>query len=527
MTSTSATDLSLEIYTKAAMASGDGIVISNVIVGPGTLVQGVPVDGWQSFITTGSWTTNTTYTGKKRHVGGEIEYQIYIQVSGGDPNNATTLTVNLPTGDVIDTSKLAGGTDSRQILGYANLRDQSASQETIEGSVRYYSTTSVYVTSFTRTSDTIIKGTPVTDAAPFEWTNADYILMRFTVPIVGLSSGVYLANGASSSPAKAGFIQAYAGSTAPSGWAACDGSAVSRTTYADLFANIGTTWGSGDGSTTFNLPDLRAAAAAGAGTSTGYTTNETLTLGTKYNDQFQGHQHANHSASALDPASGTMGWMTGTNNGGTQSAANSSVQTLGTNGTPRYGAVTRGKLVAVTYIIKLYNDNPASVVGFSGASVGTPGLVNNDAANTAGTPIKGRTDGGAASAGYVGEVKSTYTFDATPLTTDTARTIMTMTLPAGTWQVFGKASAFVSSGGGISYFIASFSTTANTINNQTSIQENTTTVNFFHVAQPVPLIVRTNGSTGQYVYMVVQSGLSGTVTPSATYSHMYAVRIQD
>lgn len=54
----------------------------------------------------------------------------------------------------------------------------------------------------------------------------------------------------------AGVIQAFAGSTTPDGWLLCDGSAVSRTTYADLFAAIGTTYGEGDGSTTFNVPDL-------------------------------------------------------------------------------------------------------------------------------------------------------------------------------------------------------------------------------------------------------------------------------
>lgn len=52
-------------------------------------------------------------------------------------------------------------------------------------------------------------------------------------------------------------IHAYGGSTAPTGWLICDGSAVSRTTYAALFAIIGTTYGAGNGSTTFNLPDLR------------------------------------------------------------------------------------------------------------------------------------------------------------------------------------------------------------------------------------------------------------------------------
>lgn len=54
-----------------------------------------------------------------------------------------------------------------------------------------------------------------------------------------------------------GSMTAYAGSTAPSGWLLCDGSAISRTTYAALFAVIGTSFGSGDGSSTFNVPDLR------------------------------------------------------------------------------------------------------------------------------------------------------------------------------------------------------------------------------------------------------------------------------
>lgn len=57
--------------------------------------------------------------------------------------------------------------------------------------------------------------------------------------------------------AQAGDMKATARSTAPSGWLLCYGQAVSRATYDVLFAAIGTTWGAGDGSTTFNLPDYR------------------------------------------------------------------------------------------------------------------------------------------------------------------------------------------------------------------------------------------------------------------------------
>ncbi len=57
----------------------------------------------------------------------------------------------------------------------------------------------------------------------------------------------------------AGMVQLCALQTLPTGWLLCDGSAVSRTAYAALFSAIGTTWGAGDGSTTFNVPDLTAA----------------------------------------------------------------------------------------------------------------------------------------------------------------------------------------------------------------------------------------------------------------------------
>lgn len=65
-----------------------------------------------------------------------------------------------------------------------------------------------------------------------------------------------------------GAIQAYGGATAPANWLMCDGSAVSRTTYSELFSAIGTSFGEGDGSTTFNLPDLRGRTAIGSGLGT-------------------------------------------------------------------------------------------------------------------------------------------------------------------------------------------------------------------------------------------------------------------
>lgn len=68
-----------------------------------------------------------------------------------------------------------------------------------------------------------------------------------------------------------GTLFVFGGTTAPRGFLLADGSAVSRATYFALFAVIGTTWGAGDGSTTFNLPDMRGRVPIGAGAGPGLT----------------------------------------------------------------------------------------------------------------------------------------------------------------------------------------------------------------------------------------------------------------
>ena len=78
-----------------------------------------------------------------------------------------------------------------------------------------------------------------------------------------LSGTVLASNVVSSALIPVGVINPYAGSTAPTGWLLCSNQPVSRTTYSALFAVIGTTYGSGDGSTTFNVPDLRGRTVAG------------------------------------------------------------------------------------------------------------------------------------------------------------------------------------------------------------------------------------------------------------------------
>lgn len=79
-------------------------------------------------------------------------------------------------------------------------------------------------------------------------------------------------------------------STAPTGWLECNGAAVNRTTYAALFAAIGTTWGAGDGSTTFNLPDARGYALRGWDHGSGVDAGRAF--GSAQQDDFKSHTHA-------------------------------------------------------------------------------------------------------------------------------------------------------------------------------------------------------------------------------------------
>ncbi len=84
----------------------------------------------------------------------------------------------------------------------------------------------------------------------------------------------------------------YGGASAPTGWLLCDGSAVSRSTYSALFAVIGTTYGSGNGSTTFNVPNAQGVFVRGAGSQTISAKSYSGTRGQTNNDAFASHHHA-------------------------------------------------------------------------------------------------------------------------------------------------------------------------------------------------------------------------------------------
>ena len=107
-----------------------------------------------------------------------------------------------------------------------------------------------------------------------------------------------------------GRLEDFAGSAAPAGFLLCDGSAVSRTTYADLYNAIGTAWGAGDGSTTFNVPDLRGRSTIGVGSvnTNGQPTIALAGVGgesghTLITSEMPGHAHSDsgHNHAITDP----------------------------------------------------------------------------------------------------------------------------------------------------------------------------------------------------------------------------------
>lgn len=111
---------------------------------------------------------------------------------------------------------------------------------------------------------------------------------------ITIGSGLSLSGGTLSATVTAGAITGavtqYAGSTAPSGYKECNGDAISRTTYSDLYAIIGTTFGAGNGSTTFNLPDLRGEFVRGWDHERGVDTGRAI--GSTQAEQMPAHTHS-------------------------------------------------------------------------------------------------------------------------------------------------------------------------------------------------------------------------------------------
>jgi len=140
--------------------------------------------------------------------------------------------------------------------------------------------------------------------------------------------------------APTGTVITFAGATCPSGWLAANGAAVSRASQSVLFAVIGVTYGTGDGTTTYNLPDLRGEFVRGLDSGRGVDSDRVL--GSWQNHTFQQHTHGGVPLKENDASDGS---------------AASTVSFTGTTATTgavtgSYGTETRPRNVALLYCIK-------------------------------------------------------------------------------------------------------------------------------------------------------------------------------
>lgn len=193
------------------------------------------------------------YKGNRITSAGVVNYN---QLDGKPSINGQTLQGNINVGGVTDYSQLTG--------------KPSINGQTLEGDI-------------TVGGNVTLNGSQVTNPSFYAPTAA------------GMSGQVLQSNGANSAPTwtdmvmagmPTGMIMPFAGAIAPSGWLKCDGSAVSRTTFKALYDVIGTTYGSGDGTSTFNLPNLVGRFLEGAS-----STTSGHALGASVNAGLPDHNH--------------------------------------------------------------------------------------------------------------------------------------------------------------------------------------------------------------------------------------------
>ena len=151
---------------------------------------------------------------------------------------------------------LGGTTDQAHIAGEAVRMNYTAEhQQEIDDTIE------AIVAAGAPNASTTVRGISKLSAAPADAAEPIAVGVNDTTKLVSTEQKVFL-------DSVTGMMFMYGAAAAPTGFLLCDGTAVSRTTYADLFAVTSTSYGVGDGSTTFNLPDLRSSFPVGQGQKT-------------------------------------------------------------------------------------------------------------------------------------------------------------------------------------------------------------------------------------------------------------------
>ena len=192
----------------------------------------------------------------------------------------------------------------------------------------------------------------------YDLNNSSFTAKQWEAINSGITAELVTQIGQGGGGVPAGTVLSFAGDTEPEGFLFTEGQEILRNAYPNLFAVIGTTYGEGDGETTFNLPDYREMVLVGAGQNAklDIKVHDVYDLGKFKDDQMQGHSH-NFEWSNGNPNNSYGGLMSG---GGSYNSVTTGktvltikgVATDGENGTPRVGSTTHSKQIGIKYIIK-------------------------------------------------------------------------------------------------------------------------------------------------------------------------------
>lgn len=424
--SASTAALSLVFYTKAAMAIGDGIVISNVIVGPGQLIQGAAIGRIGSLVwTIGNWTL-TSQANECWRVGDRLVGELTVVYASG----SGVLTLSPPSGYTIDSSRVPTGANmgTALIVDAGTVANNKVGVVTlVSGALRIQST----------------DGSDVSSTNPFTFASGDSIRINFDIPITEWSSGVYLGSGADG--------------TSVLDWTATTMSPVNAGSTSTVTAYVRRVGDTASFSGVINVTGTMGTGSVGLSLPSGYVINTSKIPGTAYN--------------------ATLGLASVRNTNGTNYQSGvvvyentTSVDFLAYKTDGTYATATNlnqntnipitfesGDFIYFEFSVPIVGWTSANylgkmLTGFASCGVARSGIVNNDSSNTGGNPIKGRTDGVADSAGYVGEYVEAAG-SATSATTDEWNDggSAGIALTAGTWDlqatvVFDPASGTTTTG---------------------------------------------------------------------------------
>jgi C1q domain len=191
-TSATGTTYNLILHEATTSASAFVLMLDNFKVTASRYVYGTPITDWVAWTPTGSWSANTTYTGLKRRVGGDGEYKVKLAITGAV--TAANLTINLPSGEVIDTNRVTDTTANAN-WNYGQVTMLDTGTATFVGGISYNNTTSFQIRALSASATYVQDVGAVTNTVPATWANGDIISIDYKAPIAGWSSNLQVSDG--------------------------------------------------------------------------------------------------------------------------------------------------------------------------------------------------------------------------------------------------------------------------------------------------------------------------------------------